>query len=178
MRRRVPSRSKLLIRSADRRRMTVAPSQAYLRTKVLTASPAELRLLLLDGALRFAENAKRGYEERNFELSYDGTTKCQAILTELMCSLRPERNPELCTKLSALYTFMYTRVVDASLKKDPKIIEEVIGLLQYDRETWVLLMEEIAKNGDASSPIDTKAELGPVEKPSVSAPKQRISLQG
>ena len=61
-----------------------AGSQAYLRTKVMTASPAELRLMLLDGAIRFAEQAKRGYETKDYELSFEGTTKAQAIVLELL----------------------------------------------------------------------------------------------
>ena len=56
--------------------------QAYLKTKVLTASPAELRLMLLDGAIRFSEQTRRGYESKDFESAFDGTTKAQAILLE------------------------------------------------------------------------------------------------
>lgn len=130
--------------------MSVAP-QAYLRTKVLTASPAELRLLLLDGAIRFAEQTKSGYEARDFEKGLDGTTKCQAILTELMCSLRHDHNPQLCEKLSALYTYMYKRMVEASLSKSAEAVQEVIGLLQYDRETWSMLMKELAAKSAAAS---------------------------
>ncbi|MDZ4754501.1 MAG: flagellar export chaperone FliS [Phycisphaerae bacterium] len=162
--------------------MSVAPSQAYLRTKVLTASPAELRLLLLDGALRFAETAKRGYEERNFDLSYEGTSKCQAILTELMCSLRPERDPDLCNKLAALYTYMYKRLIEASIERSTAIVEEVIGLLQYDRATWVLFMADLAKTGGVScgpqSTGTTDALPGADATTGTAAPKQRISLTG
>jgi len=162
--------------------MSVAPSQAYLRTKVLTASPAELRLLLLDGALRFAETAKRGYEEQNYDLSYEGTSKCQAILTELMCSLRPERDPDLCNKLSALYTYMYKRLIEASIGRSTAIVDEVISLLQYDRATWVLLMADLAKNGGVScGPQSIGATDGPAggdADAGTSVPKQRISLTG
>lgn len=68
-------------------------SQAYLKTKVLTATPAELRLMLLDGAIRFGEQVRRGYAERNFELAFEGTTKAQAIIMELMNALRPDSRP-------------------------------------------------------------------------------------
>ncbi|MAB72130.1 MAG: hypothetical protein CMJ54_06450, partial [Planctomycetaceae bacterium] len=49
----------------------------------MTASPAELRLLLLDGALRFAEQAREGLEAKNFEQAYEGSRQCRAILAEL-----------------------------------------------------------------------------------------------
>lgn len=155
--------------------MPVAPSNAYLKTKVVTASPAELRLMLLDGAIRFAEQARAGYEQRNLESALEGTTKCQAILTELMCSLRPERNAELCNRLAALYTFMYRRMVEASMSKSAEIAQEVIGLLQYDRETWGLLMEQMSGGGsrqtDAEAPA-TAPTMGDAD------PKPRVSLKG
>ncbi|MFO0827665.1 MAG: flagellar export chaperone FliS [Phycisphaerales bacterium] len=133
--------------------MSALPSQAYLKTKVVTASPAELRLMLLDGAIRFAEQTKAGYERNDYERAYEGTTKCQAILTELLCALRPDRSPELCQQLSALYTFLYRSMVEASANKSAAKVEEVLKLLRYERETWVLLMQELAKgNGETSSP--------------------------
>lgn len=131
--------------------MPAPASQAYLRTKVLTASPVELRLLLLDGAIRFATQAKDGYERRDFEASYEGTSKCQAILTELMCSLRPEHDPQLCSRLSALYTFLYRRLIDAGLEKSPAIVQEVLGLLEYERETWSMLLQRTVQSEPESA---------------------------
>ena len=52
----------------------------YLKTKVLTASPAELRLLLLDGSIRFAEQARMGLVNKDFEQSY--WRMCQAICVD------------------------------------------------------------------------------------------------
>jgi len=126
---------------------------AYLRTKVMTASPEELRLMLFDGAIRFAEMARAGLSERDYEKSYEGVTRCQAILMELINNLRPEHDAELCRNLSALYTFMYTRMIEASHQKDASIVDEVLSLLQYERETWVMLMEQLAKENASSSEV-------------------------
>ncbi|MHC4100335.1 MAG: flagellar export chaperone FliS, partial [Planctomycetota bacterium] len=91
-----------------------ANTKAYLRTKVMTASPAELRMMLFDGALRFAEKGRAGLAERDFEAAYEGISRCQQILLELINGLQPEQDPALCERLSGLYTFMYTRLIDAS----------------------------------------------------------------
>src|SRR6185503_15675295 len=131
--------------------MAAAPSQSYLRTKVLTASPGELRLMLLDGAIRFAEQAKAGYLAKDFEKSFEGTTKCQAILNELLCALRPDQSPELCSRLAGLYTYMYGQMVTASSNRSPETVEEVLKLLRYERETWVMVLERTAASGDLSS---------------------------
>ncbi len=121
-----------------------ANANAYLRTKVMTASPAELRLMLFDGAIRYAEQAKAGLANRDYEAAYLGITRCQNILLELINALRPEHNPTLCEKLSALYTFMYTRLMKASSERNPALVDEVIQLLQYERETWSMLLERVA----------------------------------
>jgi flagellar protein FliS len=110
----------------------------------MTASPAELRLMLLDGAIRFAEQARRGYEERDFERAFDGTTKAQNILLELTNSLRHDQAPELCDRLAALYTYLYRSLVEASMTRDTAQIDEVVRLLRFERETWQLCLDKLA----------------------------------
>lgn len=129
-------------------------TQSYLRTKVMTASPAELRLMLIDGAVRFAEQARNGLTEKNYEASYTGITKTQSILLELINALRPEHDPSLCDKLSALYTFMYTRLMKAGSDRDPAIVDEVLQLLRFERETWSLVIDQLARENHSASGIE------------------------
>ncbi|MHC4143127.1 MAG: flagellar export chaperone FliS [Planctomycetota bacterium] len=106
-----------------------ANTKAYLRTKIMTAGPAELRMMLFDGALRFAEN-----------------------LLELINGLQPEQDPALCERLSGLYTFMYTRLIDASQERSAEIVKEVIKLLEYERKTWSMLLEKLAEEKSEGGP--------------------------
>ena len=131
--------------------MTTSTSNPYLRTKVMTASPTELRLMLFDGAIKFLKQGKDGLEKKDYEQSYSGITRCQNIIMELLTTLDPEQSPELCEKLSGLYTFMYTQLVKASTERDPEIANEVLGLLQYERETWVMLMDRLAEENIAGA---------------------------
>lgn len=118
-------------------------ANAYLRTKVMTASQEELRLMLLDGAVKFATQAKAGLEEVNHEKSYLGFTQCRDIVLELMNTIQDEPAPEIAKSMRDLYTFMYSQLVKASIERDIKIVDEVISLLNYDRETWVMTMEQV-----------------------------------
>jgi flagellar protein FliS len=86
-------------------------------------------MMLFDGALRFAEKGRAGLAERDFEAAYEGISRCQQILLELINGLQPEQDPALCERLSGLYTFMYTRLIDASQERSAEIVEEVIKLL-------------------------------------------------
>lgn len=151
-------------------------AQAYLQNKLMSASPAELRLMLLDGAIRFSSQAKAGYESRDFEAAFEGTTKAQAIIMELMNALRPEQAPELCQRLSALYTYMYSQLVQASTDRDPAIVEEVIGLLRYDRETWERCMGQMAQENRAASAMRTIPVVQPPA--GMASARSRISVTG
>jgi flagellar protein FliS len=140
--------------------MTVAPN-AYLRTRILTASPAELRLLLLDGAIRFAQATRDALERRDYEGVFANTTRCQNILLELINGLRPEQDPELCAKLSGLYTFLYTRMVSGCSQRNTASVDEVLKLLEFERETWQLLMQELARENASAQTIAELPETAP-----------------
>lgn len=120
------------------------PANAYLRTKVLTASPEELRLLLLDGAIKFARQGREGLAAKNYEASYNGISQARDIVMELLTSIRPEHDPELCERVKSVYAFMYTELVSASMEKSVTKIDAVIKLLEFERETWALLMDKLA----------------------------------
>lgn len=127
------------------------PANAYLRTKVLTASREELRLMLLDGAIKFANQGREGLLAKNFEASYNGISQCRNIVLELLTTIKPEFDPELCDRVKAIYTFLYTELVEASLQKSVEKLDGVIKILQYERETWALLMTKVAgEKGQAS----------------------------
>lgn len=138
--------------------MADSSPNAYLRTKVMTASPGELRLMLIDGAIRFTEQARSGLEARDYEAVYVGVTRAQNIIMELINSLRPEHDETLCARLSGLYTFLYRRLIEASTQRDQGIIDEVLGLLRYERETWMQLLERLAQeNRSAADTVDDTA---------------------
>lgn len=131
-------------------------SNAYLRTKVMTASPAELRLLLLDGAIKFAHQARDGLGAKDYEKSFEGFTSCRNIVLELINGIRPEHDPELAERVRGLYLFIYQELVEASFGKDIPRLEKTIELISYERETWALLMEKLGKE-EAEHPAIRRA---------------------
>jgi flagellar protein FliS len=118
----------------------------------MTASAAELRVMLFDGALKFAARARRGLVEKDYEAVYEGVTRCQDILMELIGALDPARSPDLCRALSALYTFLYVRLMEASRQRSTAIIDEVVKLLEYERETAELLRRQLAGSQPGPAP--------------------------
>ena len=145
--------------------MTTTPTKpgagAYLRTKVMTSSPGGLRLMLLDGALKFAEQGRAGLSRSDNEAAFDGISRCQQIVLELINALQPQQAPELCGRVAGLYTFMYTRLMAASRERSPAMVEEVIRLLAYERETWSLALEKLAKEAAAAAPSPAPEAMEP-----------------
>eukprot|EP00752_Nemacystus_decipiens_P016817 g15049.t1 len=122
----------------------------YLRNQVLAAKPEELRLMLFDGAIRFLNAGKKGLVSKDYDVSYTNISKAQKIVLELSNSLNRDVMPEVTEKLTALYTFIYRLLIDASTTRDTKPLDEAIRLLKYERETWALLIEK-ATDQPASS---------------------------
>jgi len=134
-------------------------TNAYLRSKVMSASPEELRLMLLDGAVKFAHQAKAGLEQSHPEMIYLGFTQCRDIVLELLNTIKTEPAPEIAQSVRELYTFMYSELIKASNDQDINKLNEIIGLLEYDRETWILTMEQLVKEREAGMVIPAAAPV-------------------
>ncbi|MCC6424319.1 MAG: flagellar export chaperone FliS [Phycisphaerales bacterium] len=152
--------------------MNPQASQQYLRTRILTATPEQLQLMLYDGAIRFGEQARAALELGNFEQSYNLISRTQKIITELSCTLKHDVSPDLCSKLSSLYTFAYKKLIEASIEHKVESLDEALSVLRYQRETWAMLLDHLGKQKAA-------AAANHLEMP---APSERmeasISMQG
>ena len=142
-----------------------AAQQQYLRTRVMTATPEQLQMMLYDGAIRFSEQARAALQAHDYERSYK-------IITEMSCTLKRDVLPELCDKLSALYGYVYKRLIEANVHHSTEAIDEALELLRYQRETWAMLLEQLGRQ---------KAAVA-AAKINLPAPDQRmeagISMQG
>ena len=128
-----------------------AAQQNYLRTKVMTATPEQLQLMLFDGAVRFGEQARVALLAKKWDDSYAAISKVQKIVVEMTSSLKHDVFPELCARLQALYTFAYRKLVEANIEHKVEALDEAMDVLKYQRETWVMLMDKIAKQKAAAA---------------------------
>lgn len=118
-------------------------------------------MMLIEGAIKFAEQGKTGLVSGDYEQAYNGISQCQSIIMELINSLVPEQNPELCQRLSGLYTFLYTRLMLANGEKDVAKVDEVLELLRFERETWKLLLDKLARENIAATTLTDTPEVVP-----------------
>lgn len=136
--------------------MNPQAAQNYLRTKVLTATPEQLQLMLFDGAIRFGQQARGALAERNWEQSYTLISRVQKIVTELNASLKHDVSPELCGKLASLYNYAFRKLIEANLEHKLESLDEALRVLGYQRETWAMLLQQLAqkKAGVAATKLD------------------------
>jgi flagellar protein FliS len=131
--------------------MNPQAAQNYLRTRVLTATPEQLQMMLFDGALRFAEQGRNALLARNWEQSYNNISRCQRIIAELTASLKHDVNPDLCGKLASLYNYAYRKLVEANIQHEVEPLDEAVKILKYQRETWALLLDQLGKQKAATA---------------------------
>jgi flagellar secretion chaperone FliS len=110
------------------------PYQSYQQNSVYTASPGELTLMLYNGCLKFIHLAKMAIEEKNIEKKNTNIQKAQNIVHELMVTLNQDL--EISKSMMPLYDYCYRRLVEANIKSDSAILEEVEGFITEFRDTW------------------------------------------
>lgn len=108
--------------------------ELYQQNDVYTSSQGKLLLLLYDGAIKFLRVSKFSIGERDYSGANKNLLKAQNILVELMCTLNMDY--DVSKNLYALYDYMKRRLIEANIKKDTEIIDEVLGLLTGLRDTW------------------------------------------
>lgn len=107
---------------------------AYKQNSINTASPGELTLMLYNGCIKFLNVAKKAIEEKHMEEKNVNLQKAQNIIIELMVTLNMDY--EISKQILPLYEYMNRRLIEANIKNDVEIVDEVIGLVTEFRDTW------------------------------------------
>lgn len=115
------------------------PYAQYKNSKILTASPAELTLMLYEGAIKFCNIAIMGIEQNDVEKAHVNIVKVQRIIEEFRNTL--DRKYPVAEDFDRVYVYVLQRLLMANLKKDKEILEEVNTHLHTMRDTWKQVME-------------------------------------
>lgn len=118
---------------------------AYANNKIMTASPAELTLMLYEGAIKFCNIAIMAIEEKDIEKAHNNIVKVERIIEEFKATLN-HKYP-VAKDFDSVYDYLLARLMDANIKKDKEILEEVLKHLRTMRDTW----KEVIKTAHASS---------------------------
>lgn len=111
---------------------------AYANNKIMTASPAELTLMLYEGAIKFANLAVAGIEENDIQKAHTNIMKVERIIEEFQATLN-HKYP-VAKDFDNVYNYLLIRLKEANIKKDKEIMEEVLKHLRTMRDTWKEVM--------------------------------------
>lgn len=110
----------------------------YNNSKVLTASPAELTLMLYDGAIKFCNIAEVAIEHGEIQKAHQNIIKVQRIIDYLRKTL--DMKYPVAQEFEKIYVYLSGRLIEANIRKDKAILEEVNTHLRSVRDTWKEVM--------------------------------------
>lgn len=118
--------------------MPINAATAYQNNKISTATPAELTLMLYEGAIKFCNIAILGIEEKDISKSNNNIIKVEKIIAYLRSTL--DFKYPVAEEFEKVYNYIYGRLITANMSKDKGILNEVLGHLRIMRDTWKEVM--------------------------------------
>jgi flagellar protein FliS len=137
--------------------MNAADAQAYSsyrKAAVETISPGKLLLMLYDGAVKNLDTAQKAIADQDMNTAHQQLVKAQDIILELMATLNMDY--EISKSLYSLYEYLHHQLVQANLKKDQQLIEEVRSFLVELRDAWD---EAVKKSGPGKTQSPAPASV-------------------
>lgn len=111
---------------------------AYQRNAILTASPAELTLMLYEGAIKFCNIAKMAIEKGDVQKAHDNIKRAEDIITEFRVTL--DRKYPVWEDFERVYDYIYRKLVDANMHKSIEELDEALKYIREMRDTWKEVM--------------------------------------
>lgn len=111
----------------------------YNASKIMTASPAELTLLLYEGAIKFGNIAVVKMEQKDIEGAQKNIVKVEKIIDYLRETL--DMKYPVAQDFERIYVYLSQRLLDTTVSKDPKDMEEVLMHLRSVRDNWKEVMK-------------------------------------
>lgn len=118
--------------------MAVNAAAVYKDNRILTASPAELTLMLYEGAIKFCNIAIMAIEKNDIEMANINIIKAERIISELRATL--DYKYPAAIQFELVYDYIYRRLIEGNIRKDKDIIEEALGYIREMRDTWKEVM--------------------------------------
>lgn len=120
----------------------------YQNAKILTASPAELTLMLYEGAIKFGNIAIIAMQNKNPAKAHENIVKVEKIIQNFRDTL--DKKYPIWEEFEKVYVYLLRRCHEANISKDPEIMEEVLNHLRSMRDNWKEVMKATA--ADKSNP--------------------------
>ena len=148
--------------------MSASPSpyastaQKYREQEIQSASREQILIMLYEAAIKFCLSAKLFMAKKDIEGLHNELLKAQRIIVEFMTSLDTDANPQVANSLYNLYEYLHYRLVQANIKQDAAMVDEVVGHLRQLKTTWeqaIASVQKEARGFSGSSSIRVTASV-------------------
>ena len=119
--------------------MATNAAAAYKDSKLLTASPADLTLMLYEGAIKFCNIAVMAIGKKEIQKANINIIKAEKIIIEFRSTL--DFKYPVAKDFDLIYDYIYRRLIDANIRKDNVILEEALNYIREMRDTWKEVMK-------------------------------------
>ena len=113
-------------------------AKAYGNNRIETATPAELTLMLYEGAVKFCNIAIVGLEKNDYEKVNTNIQKCRNIIVELTSTLNMKY--PVAEDFKCMYDYIFALLTEANMKKDMELLERALEELRGMRDVWKEVM--------------------------------------
>ena len=118
--------------------MTFNAADTYKNNSINTASPAELTLMLYEGAIKFCNIALVALEKGDMEKVNLNLKKAQKIIMEFRITL--DHKYPVWEDFDRVYDYIYRRLIEGNIQKDAEVIEDALKYIREMRDTWKEVM--------------------------------------
>lgn len=124
-------------------------NQVNRESGVADASPHRLVQMLLEGALKKIAIVKGLIHRHDIARKGEMIGQAISIVEGLRSSLNQQDGGEIAVKLNHLYEYIEQRLIQANIKNDTAILDEVAGLLKEIKSGWDIIPQELRQRNRA-----------------------------
>lgn len=115
-------------------------AQLYGRSAVTTASPADLTLMLYNGAIKFCNLGIEAIRNKKIMEANTNIQKAEKIITELQNTLNFDY--PVAKDYDVVYDSIQRNLLEANIHKDEEPLQAALKDIRDLRDIWVKIMKE------------------------------------
>lgn len=124
----------------------ISMGDEYLQTRVMTASPYRLHLMVIDEILKHSRRTHEALQSEDFETSHTESVRAREYLAEVLAGIRDDVSQELSSNVKDYFLHIQKSLHEADMKQDVTAAAKAVELIEGYRETWVKLQDTLPES--------------------------------
>jgi flagellar protein FliS len=121
------------------------PTDQYFLQRVLTATPGQLAMILLEGGQRYLRQGIQAMNRKDYREQARCFSRTAEFVVELHQQLNVEEGGPVVENLMKIYDWWLRECMDASAARDARRLEYVAVQMDEMRATWAAVVQTSAK---------------------------------